>query len=412
MSEQRTRFDLRPEDVPSAWFNIMPDLAQKVAPLPAVESHDQGADRARRPGALVPDEPDHAGGLDRPVDRHPRSGHRHLPSVEADPVVPATGWSGPLQTPARIYFKNESVSPAGSPQAEHGCAAGLLQQGGRDPSDRHRERRGAMGIIDGDGVQHVRAGMHRLHGEGLAVEQKPYRRIFMEMFGPTCSPRPVRHTNSGRAILAAASRLDRVARNRDQRSGRGRRHAEDTNYSLGERLGHVLLHQSVIGLEAAEADGDGRGTARRHHRVRGGGSNFAGLAYPFMAGKLRGQTPDLRFLATEPAACPTLTKGAFAYDYGDTAQIAPIVPMYTLGHDFVPAPVHAGGLRYHGDSPSLSLLVREGYMQAKAYTQNEIFERRGPVRQGAGDRSGAEPRTRSWGRSTRRSRRERPVRSA
>jgi len=106
----------------------------------------------------------------------------------------------------------------------------------------------------------------------------------------------------------------------------------------------------------------------------GGGSNYGGLAYPFMADKLRGKTPDMRFLATEPAACPTLTKGRFAYDFGDTAKLTPLLPMYTLGHDFVPAPVHAGGLRYHGDSPSLSLLVKEGYMEAAAYTQNEVFE--------------------------------------
>jgi tryptophan synthase beta chain len=106
----------------------------------------------------------------------------------------------------------------------------------------------------------------------------------------------------------------------------------------------------------------------------GGGSNYGGLAYPFMAGRLRGETPDMRFLATEPAACPTLTKGRFAYDFGDTAQLTPLLPMYTLGHDFVPAPVHAGGLRYHGDAPSLSLLVRDGYMEAVAYSQNEVFE--------------------------------------
>ena len=106
----------------------------------------------------------------------------------------------------------------------------------------------------------------------------------------------------------------------------------------------------------------------------GGGSNYAGIAYPFMADKLRGVTPDMRFLAAEPAACPTLTKGSFAYDFGDIAGMTPLLPMYTLGHDFVPAPVHAGGLRYHGDAPSLSLLVKHGHMEAKAYTQNQIFD--------------------------------------
>jgi tryptophan synthase beta chain len=139
-------------------------------------------------------------------------------------------------------------------------------------------------------------------------------------------------------------------------------------------LGHVLLHQTVIGLEAQQQMEMAGERPDVVVGCVGGGSNYAGISYPFMAGKLRGETPDMRFLATEPAACPTLTKGRFAYDYGDTAQISPIVPMYTLGHDFVPAPVHAGGLRYHGDSRSLSLLVKHGHMDAVAYTQNETFE--------------------------------------
>ena len=148
---------------------------------------------------------------------------------------------------------------------------------------------------------------------------------------------------------------------------------EDTNYSLGSVMNHVLIHQSVIGLE----------TKRQMEMTGevpdviigcvGGGSNYAGLAYPFMADKIAGKL-DARFLATEPAACPTLTKGEFAYDFGDTGEMTPLVAMYTLGHTFVPAPVHAGGLRYHGDAPSLSALVKEGLMEAKAYTQNAVFD--------------------------------------
>jgi tryptophan synthase beta chain len=145
-------------------------------------------------------------------------------------------------------------------------------------------------------------------------------------------------------------------------------------YALGSVLNHVLLHQTVIGLEAKaqmEMAGDSPDVVIG---CVGGGSNYAGIAYPFMADRLSGAKPKLRFLATEPAACPTLTKGRFAYDFGDTAGMSPIVPMYTLGHTFVPAPVHAGGLRYHGDSPSLSMLVHEGHMEAAAYTQNQVFE--------------------------------------
>jgi tryptophan synthase beta chain len=148
---------------------------------------------------------------------------------------------------------------------------------------------------------------------------------------------------------------------------------EDTKYSLGSVLNHVLLHQTVIGLEAQkqmEMTGEEPDVVIG---CVGGGSNYAGLAYPFMGDRLEGKK-QTRFLAAEPAACPTLTKGKFAYDFGDTGQMTPLLPMYTLGHDFVPAPVHAGGLRYHGDAPSLSQLVHEGQMEAKAYSQNSIFE--------------------------------------
>jgi tryptophan synthase beta chain len=147
----------------------------------------------------------------------------------------------------------------------------------------------------------------------------------------------------------------------------------DTNYSLGSVLNHVLLHQTVIGLETQKQMEMAGEQPDLVIGCVGGGSNYAGFSYPFMADRLAGKL-DARFIATEPAACPTLTRGEFAYDFGDTGEMTPLVPMYTLGHTFVPAPVHAGGLRYHGDAPSLSLLVREGYMEARAYTQNQVFE--------------------------------------
>jgi tryptophan synthase beta chain len=207
-----------------------------------------------------------------------------------------------------------------------------------------------------------------------SFEQKPYRRVFMELFGASVLASPSETTNSGRAILAEHPDSTGSLGIAISEAVEDAATHEDTNYALGSLLGHVLLHQSVIGLEAQKQMDMAGERPDVVVGCVGGGSNFAGLSYPFMAGRLRGETPQMRFVATEPAACPTLTKGVFAYDYGDTAQIAPIVPMYTLGHGFVPAPVHAGGLRYHGDAPSLSLLVREGHMEAKAYTQNAIFE--------------------------------------
>jgi tryptophan synthase beta chain len=288
------------------------------------------------------------------------------------PLFRATRLEQALKTPARIYFKYEGVSPAGShkpntavPQAYYNKEAGIRRIATETGAGQWGSSMAMACSFFGleCTVYMVRA----------SYDQKPYRRFFMETFGADVLPSPSKETNSGRAILEAHPDSTGSLGIAISEAVEDAATHEDTNYALGSVLGHVLLHQSVIGLEAQKQMEMAGEQPDVIVGCVGGGSNFAGISYPFMAGKLRGDTPDLRFVATEPAACPTLTKGTFAYDYGDTAQIAPIVPMYTLGHDFVPAPVHAGGLRYHGDAPSLSLLVREGYMEAKAYTQNEIF---------------------------------------
>ena len=289
------------------------------------------------------------------------------------PLHRATRLERELDTPARIYFKYEGTSPAGSHKPNTAVAQAFYnkQSGVKRVSTE-------TGAGQWGSSLSMAASMFGLECLVFMVrasfEQKPYRRIFMETFGAEVRPSPTSTTEAGKKVLEAdpdstgslgiaiSEAIEVAATN------------EDTHYSIGSCLNHVLLHQSVVGLEA-----------RRQMELAGevpdvvvgcvgGGSNYGGLAYPFMAGRLRGDTPDMRFLATEPAACPTLTKGRFAYDFGDTAQLTPLLPMYTLGHDFVPAPVHAGGLRYHGDAPSLSLLVRDGYMEAAAYSQNEVFE--------------------------------------
>jgi tryptophan synthase beta chain len=206
-----------------------------------------------------------------------------------------------------------------------------------------------------------------------SFSQKPYRRIFMETFGATCLASPTDTTEAGRQILAehpdttgslgiAISEAMEIAATN-----------EDTNYVIGSVLNHVLLHQTIIGLETQKQMAMTGYEPDTIIGCVGGGSNYAGFSYPFMGDKLAGKK-DYRFIAAEPAACPTLTKGKWAYDFGDTAQMTPLLPMYTLGHDFVPAPVHAGGLRYHGDAPSLCLLVHDKKMEAKAYTQNAVFD--------------------------------------
>jgi tryptophan synthase beta chain len=371
---ERTRFDLQPDDVPSAWFNLLPVMAQNgVAPLPPLHP---GTKEPVTPDALAPLFPEalimQEVSTDEWVD---------IPGEVIDiyrlwrptPLFRATRLERELDTPARIYFKYEGVSPAGShkpntavPQAFYNKQAGISKLATETGA-------GQWGSSLALACQLF--GMECLvYMVKASYEQKPYRRIFMESFGAKVHASPSDTTQAGRGVLAehpdstgslgiAISEAVEIAATNG-----------DTNYSLGSVLNHVLLHQSVIGLEAKKQMELAGEVPDVVIGCVGGGSNYAGIAYPFMADRLRGATPDMRFVAAEPAACPTLTKGSFAYDFGDTAGMTPLLPMYTLGHGFVPAPVHAGGLRYHGDAPSLSLLVKHGHMEAKAYTQNEIFD--------------------------------------
>jgi tryptophan synthase beta chain len=370
---ERTRFDLSTADVPTAWFNIMPDLASVTTPLPPLH-----------PGTLQPVTPD----LLAPI--FPEALIKQEMSTEQwidipgpvidiyrlwrpTPLQRATRLEQALSTPAHIYFKYEGTSPAGShkpntavAQAYYNKEAGVRRLATETGAGQWGSALAmACRFFDLDCLVYmVRA----------SYDQKPYRRIFMETFGAKVIPSPSETTQAGGTVLEqhpdSTGSLG-IAISEAIEVGAG---SADTNYSIGSCLAHVLLHQTVIGLEAQKQMELAEERPDVVIGCVGGGSNFAGLAYAFMAGKLRGETPDMRFLATEPAACPTLTKGRFAYDFGDTAKLTPLLPMYTLGHDFVPAPVHAGGLRYHGDASSLSLLVRDGYMEAAAYTQNEVFE--------------------------------------
>ena len=373
MSEPRTRFDLSPDELPSAWFNLMPDLAQRVQLLPPL---NPATKQPLGPDDLTPLFPMSLIGQEVSTDPW-----IDIPGPVLDvyrlwrpsPLFRATRLERHLDTPARIYVKYEGVSPAGShkpntavPQAYYNKEAGIRRIATETGAGQWGSSMAMACSFFGleCTVYMVKA----------SFEQKPYRRVFMETFGAEVIASPSDRTNAGRGILAEHPDSTGSLGIAISEAVEDAATHEDTNYSLGSVLGHVLLHQSVVGLEAQKQLEMADETPDVVIGCVGGGSNYAGLAYPFMAGKLRGETPDLRFVAAEPAACPTLTKGVFAYDFGDTAEITFLAPMYTLGHGFVPAPVHAGGLRYHGDSPSLSLLVREGYMEAKAYTQNAIFE--------------------------------------
>jgi tryptophan synthase beta chain len=371
---ERTRFDLPQDQIPAAWQNLLPVMAQ--AGIPLLPPLHPGTKEPVTPDLLAPlfpeplilQEVSTEEWIDVPGEVLDVYGiWRPSPLFRADRLERA------LDTPARIYFKYEGVSPAGShkpntavAQAFYNKQAGVRRLSTETGAGQWGSSLSmACSFFDLDClVFMVKA----------SYEQKPYRRIFMETFGAEVRPSPTSTTEVGKKILeetpdSAGSLGIAISEAIEIAATNG-----DTNYSIGSCLNHVLLHQTVVGLEAKvqmELTGDVPDVVVG---CVGGGSNYGGLAYPFMADRLRGVTPDMRFLATEPAACPTLTKGRFAYDFGDTAGMTPLLPMYTLGHDFVPAPVHAGGLRYHGDSPSLSLLVKHGHMEAEAYTQNDVFE--------------------------------------
>jgi tryptophan synthase beta chain len=372
---ERTRFDLDQADIPTSWFNIMPSIAGAgMQPLPPLHpgTHEPVTPDLLAPlfpGSLIMQEVS----TDQWID---------IPGEVLDvyrlwrptPVYRATRLESALETPAHIYFKYEGTSPAGShkpntavAQAYYNKVAGTKRIATETGAGQWGSALAMACKFFGIDCQvfMVRA----------SYEQKPYRRIFMETFGAEVVPSPSPTTASGKAILEA---------NLDSTGSLGIAISEAVEtaatsggavkYSLGSVLNHVLLHQTVIGLEAKTQMEQAGETPDVVIGCVGGGSNYAGLAYPFMGDRLSGKTPGMRFLATEPAACPTLTRGEYRFDFGDTGEMTPLVAMYTLGHTFVPAPVHAGGLRYHGDSPSLSLLVKEGHMEAAAYTQNSVFE--------------------------------------
>jgi tryptophan synthase beta chain len=278
-----------------------------------------------------------------------------------------------LDTPARIYYKYEGVSPVGShkantaiPQAFYSKAEGIKRLATETGA-------GQWGSALAMATQFY--GMEcQVYMVKVSYEQKPYRRILMELFGARVTPSPSSETNAGRAILErdpestgslgiAISEAVEDAATRD-----------DTKYSLGSVLNHVLMHQTIIGQEAlAQMEMAGHYPDVVIGCV-GGGSNFGGMSLPFVGDKLTGRAPNLRVLAVEPAACPTLTKGVYAYDFGDTAMMTPLVKMHTLGHGFVPRPIHAGGLRYHGAAPIISHLLEIGQIEAVALPQNAVFE--------------------------------------
>jgi tryptophan synthase beta chain len=364
------KFLLAEKDIPERWYNIVPDLPEPPAPYlhPATLQPLGPADLAPIfPMAIIQQEVSQERWIEIPDQvRDIYATWRPSPLYRASRLEKA------LDTPAHIYFKYEGGSPAGSHKPNTAVAQAYYnaQEGVKRLTTETGAGQWGSALALAGSLFGIEVTVYMVR---VSYEQKPYRRALMETWGATVHPSPSDLTNSGRAVRAkdpdspgslgiAISEAVEDAATR-----------EDSRYSLGSVVNHVLLHQTVIGLEAKRQ----MEMAGEYPDVVigcvGGGSNYAGLSYPFMADRLSGARPATRFIAAEPAACPTLTRGVYAYDFGDTAGVGPVAQMHTLGHNFVPDPIHAGGLRYHGDAPSLCVLVKHGLVEARAYPQNECF---------------------------------------
>ncbi len=364
------KFMLGEERIPKGWYNIMADL-----PIPLPPPLHPGTLQPIGPGDLAPLFPMGLIMQEVASDRYidiPKPVNDIYKMWRPTPLYRAYGLEKALGTTAKIFYKYEGVSPAGShkpntavPQAFYNQQEGikkLVTETGAGQWGSSLAMAGAMFGID-----------VKVFQVGVSFRQKPYRKAVMELYGAECVSSPSMETNAGRSILAkdpnsngslgiAISEAVEVAATHG-----------DTKYALGSVLNHVLMHQTVIGQEAIEQMAMAGAAPDIIVACTGGGSNFAGLTFPFIGQQLRGGK-KVRVIATEPAACPSLTRGKYAYDFGDTSHMTPLVKMHTLGSTFMPPGFHAGGLRYHGMAPLVSHLKQLGLIEAEAYTQNACFE--------------------------------------
>jgi len=364
----QTKFLLDESDIPTHWYNVVADMPNPPTPPLGPDGKPIGPEAlaAIFPMSIIEQEVS----AERWI-KIPDPVREALNMYRPSPLFRAHRLEAALGTPAKIYYKYEGVSPAGShkvntaiPQAYYNKLAGIK----RLTTETGAGQWGSSIALAGQmfGLE-VRIFMVR-----VSYDQKPFRRSMMQTWGGQVFASPSMETNTGRAVLAKdpnnlGSLGMAISEAVEEAASR-----PDTNYSLGSVLNHVLLHQTIIGLEAKKQFEKAGDYPDMVFAPCGGGSNFGGVAFPFFADKAAGK--NIRLVAVEPTSCPSLTKGAYAYDFGDTAGFTPLMKMYTLGHDFMPPGIHAGGLRYHGDSPLVSQLYHEGLIEAVAVPQLATFE--------------------------------------
>ncbi|MCL4510221.1 MAG: TrpB-like pyridoxal phosphate-dependent enzyme [Bacteroidetes bacterium] len=367
------RVQLSEREIPKKWYNIAADLNEK--PLPPLDPQTRQPITPDKLSLLFPQRLIEQEVSEEQFIKIPNEILKILLKWRPTPLVRARGLEELLETPAHIYFKNESVSPTGSHKSNTAVAQAYYNKLEHVKRLATETGAGQWGSALAMACNYFDLGC-KVFMVKSSFDQKPYRRAMMQLWGAEVTASPSEETNAGKEMLERAP---------DSPGSLGMAISEavevaasdpETKYSLGSVLNHVILHQTIIGEE----------TLKQLEKVDeypdtiigcvGGGSNFGGFAFPFVREILeeKPRAKKMRVIAVEPTACPTLTRGMFTYDYGDTAGLTPLLSMYTLGHDFVPAAIHAGGLRYHGVSPLVSALVHQGIVQAVAYSQNEVFD--------------------------------------
>jgi len=364
------KYFLPESELPTHWYNIAADL-----PTPPPPPLHPATREPIGPEALAPLFPMELIKQEVSTERYieiPEEVREVYRIWRPSPLIRATGLEKALDTPARIYYKYEGVSPSGSHKPNTSVAQAY-----------YNKKEGVKRIATETGAGQWGSSLafacsifgleSKVYMVRISYNQKPYRRSLMQVWGGSVVPSPSQDTQAGRAILEKDPESNGSLGIAISEAVEDAAMREDTKYSLGSVLNHVLLHQTVIGQEAIkqmEMAGDYPDVVIG---CAGGGSNAAGLMFPFLRDRLV-NGKQTRFLAVEPASCPSLTKGEYRYDFGDTAGLTPLMKMYTLGHTFMPPGIHAGGLRYHAMAPLICHLYAEGHIEARAYPQNPCFE--------------------------------------
>jgi len=359
---------LNPSEMPTQWYNILSDLPQLAPPISPATGKPATPEEmlAIFPGPILEQEMS----SERYIDI-PEPVMDILALWRPTPVIRAERLEKAIGTKSRIYFKHEGVSPSGSHKTNTAVAQAYYNKISGINKLTTETGAGQWGSALSFATNIFEMAL-KVYMVKVSFQQKPYRKSFMNMFGAEVIPSPSNLTNSGRTELERDPNSNGSLGLAISEAVEEAATSPDTNYALGSVLNHVIIHQSIIGLEAKKQMEIGGDYPDMVFASCGGGSNFGGIASAFVKDKLEGKKVEC--VAMEPLSCPTLTKGEFTFDYGDVAKMTPIMQMYTLGHDFMPPAIHAGGLRYHGDSPIVSKMQKEGIIQARSIGQMDVFK--------------------------------------